>query len=326
MSSSTLFLTGGSGYVGRNLIRRLCGDGYTVRALVRSDAAATTVQALGAQALRGDLLDPGIAQAMMGCAAVVHAAADTDHRNVSPTQWQTNVAGTRNVLTAARAGAVPVAVVISSESALTEGTPLCNADEDHPYPARAPGNYGASKAEAERVALSLNTPQFAVKVLRPRFVWGRDNTTAMPYLLEAVRSGRFAWVDGGGYLTSATHVDNLCEGVSCALQRGAGGRIYHITDGAPVPFRRLISAQLQAYGVQVPQKKVPRGVLRAIVAVDDMFRALRLPLRAPMTRQEFASSAVEVTLNDSRARRELDYRPVVTLEAGIAQLKEQAAA
>lgn len=324
MSSSTLFLTGGSGYVGRNLIRRLCGDGYTVRALVRSDAAATTVQALGAQAVRGDLLDPGIAQAMSGCAAVVHAAADTDHRNASPTQWQTNVEGTRNVLTSARAAGVPVAIVISSESALTDGTPLCSAKEDHPYPARAPGTYGASKAEAERVALSLSTPQFAVKVLRPRFVWGRDNTTAMPYLLEAVRSGRFAWIHGGDYLTSATHVDNVCEAVSRALQRGAGGRIYHVTDGAPVPFRRLISAQLQAYGLDVPQKRVPRGALRAIVAVDDALRALRLPVRAPMTRQEFASSAVEVTLDDSRARRELGYRPVVTLEAGIAQLKQQA--
>ncbi|RRU16048.1 NAD-dependent epimerase/dehydratase family protein [Stenotrophomonas sp. 278] len=325
MSSSTLFLTGGSGYVGRNLIRRLCRDGHVVRALVRSDAAAITVQALGAQPVRGDLLDPGIARLMIDCATVVHAAADTDHRNASPSQWQTNVEGTRNVLAAARDAGVPVAIVISSESALTDGTPLCNAKEDHPYPARAPGNYGASKAEAERVALSLNSPQFAVKILRPRFVWGRDNTTAMPYLLEAVRSGRFAWIDGGDYLTSATHVDNVCEAVHCALQSGAAGRIYHITDGAPVPFRRLISAQLQAYGVEVPQKRVPRGVLRTIVALDDLFRALRLPLRAPMTRQEFASSAVEVTLDDSRARRELGYRPVVTLEAGVAQLKEQAA-
>ena len=325
MSSSTLFLTGGSGYVGRNLIRRLCGDGYTVRALVRSDAAATTVQALGAQTVRGDVLDPGIAQAMTGCAAVVHAAADTDHRNVSPTQWQINVEGTRNVLTAARAAGVPLAVVLSSESALTDGTPLCNAKEDHPYPARAPGTYGASKAEAERVALALNTSQFSVKVLRPRFVWGRDNTTAMPYLLDAVRRGRFTWIDGGDYLTSATHVDNVCEAVHCALQRGEGGRIYHVTDGAPVPVRRLISAQLQAHGVEVPQKKVPRGVLCAIVALDELFRTLRLPLRAPMTRQEFASSAVEVTLDDSRARRELGYRPVVTLEAGVAQLKQQAA-
>ena len=326
MSSSTLFLTGGSGYVGRNLIRRLCRDGHVVRALVRSDAAAHTVQALGAQPVRGDLQDPGIARLMIDCAAVVHAAADTHHRNASPSQWQRNGEGTRNVLAAARGAGVPLAIVISSESALTDGTPLCNANEDHPYPARAPGNYGASKAEAERVALSLNSPQFAVKILRPRFVWGRDNTTAMPYLLEAVRSGRFAWINGGDYLTSATHVDNVCEAVHCALQRGVGGRIYHVTDGAPVPFRRLISAQLQAYSVDVPQKKVPRGVLRAIVALDDLFRALRLPLRAPMTRQEFASSAVEVTLDESRARRARAFRPLLTLEAGIAQLKEQAAA
>ncbi|AWH19060.1 epimerase [Stenotrophomonas sp. ZAC14D2_NAIMI4_7] len=326
MSSSTLFLTGGSGYVGRNLIRRLCADGHHVRALVRSDQAAATVQALGAQAVHGDLLDPGMAAAMSGCAALIHAAADTDHRNASPNQWQTNVEGTRNALTAARSAGVPVAIVLSSESALTSGAPLQQAREDHPYPARAAGTYGASKAEAERVALALSTPQFAVKVLRPRFVWGRDNTTAMPYLLQAVRSGRFAWIDGGHYLTSATHVDNLAEAVCCALNRGAGARIYHVCDGAPVPFRRLIGAQLLAHGVQPPDKQVPRALLRVFVGLDDLFRALRLPLRAPMTRQEFASSAVEVTLDDSRARSELGYRPVLTLEAGIALLKTQVAA
>lgn len=325
MSSSTLFLTGGSGYVGRNLIRRLCADGHHVRALVRSPQAAAVVQALGAQPVHGDLLDPGIAAAMEGCAALIHAAADTDHRNASPSQWQTNVEGTRNVLTAARTAGVSVAIVLSSESALTTGAPLQQAREDHQYPARAAGIYGASKAEAERVAIALSTPHFAVKVLRPRFVWGRDNTTAMPYLLQAVRSGRFAWIDGGHYLTSSTHMDNLAEAVCCALTRGAGGRVYHICDGAPVPFRRLIGAQLLAYGVKPPEKQVPHALLRVFIGLDDLFRRLRLPLRAPMTRQEFASSAVEVTLDDSRARSELRYRPAVTLEAGIAMLQRQVA-
>ncbi|WP_204325634.1 hypothetical protein, partial [Stenotrophomonas maltophilia] len=73
--------------------------------------------------------------------------------------------------------------------------------------------------------------------------------------------------------------------------------IYHVCDGAPVPFRRLIGAQLQAYGVQPPDKQVPRALLRVFIGLDDLFRRLRLPLRAPMTRQEFASSAVEVTLD-----------------------------
>lgn len=105
----------------------------------------------------------------------------------------------------------------------------------------------------------------------------------MPYLLQAVRSGRFAWIDGGHYLTSSTHVDNLAEAVCCALTRGAGGRVYHICDGAPVPFRRLIDAQLLAYGVKPPEKQVPRALLRVFIGLDDLFRRLRLPLRAPMT-------------------------------------------
>lgn len=101
-----------------------------------------------------------------------------------------------------------------------------------------------------------------------------------------------------------------------------------ITRGCPTWACKLRSQReecLRALGAQPPDKQVPRALLRVFIGSDDLFPRLSLPLRAPMTRQEFASSAVEVTLDASRARSELGYRPVVTLDAGIAMLKRQLA-
>lgn len=324
MERPTIFLTGGSGYVGRNLIRRLCADGYAVRALVRSAGSASTVTRLGAEAVQGDLCSAAIGTHMAGCEAVIHAAADTGDHSDSARQWKTNVEGTRNVITAARAAGVPRSVVISSASAITSGRRLRNVTEDHPYPKRPAGIYGASRAQAERVALALAGDAFRVVVLRPHLVWGRDNTTAVANLLGVVRSGRFAWISGGHYLTSAIHVDNLCEAVSCALRSGVQSRIHHVSDGAPVSFRTLITAHLQAHGVAVPGRTIPRALLRILFACDDAFRALRLRQSAPISYATFASLAVEVTLDDRRAREALGYRPVLSTEAGMAQLPSDA--
>lgn len=316
-----LFLTGGSGYVGRNLIRHFVGRGYAVVALARSAAAAHTVRALGAAPFAGDLLDADLEAGMRGCGLLVHAAADTDHGGGSERQRRTNVEGTRRVLAAARGAGVRRALHVSTESVLLDGRPLVGATEAHPYPARPAGAYSRTKAEAERVALAAAAPGFEVVVVRPRFVWGRDDTTALPQLAAAARTGRFAWVDGGRYRTSTTHVANLCEGVRCALERGRSGGVYFVTDGEPVEFRRFATALLATQGIAAPERSMPRRLLWLAARAGDLLAGLSGGrIRAPITLQTYATSAVEVTLDISRARTELGYRPVVSREAGLAEL------
>ncbi len=94
-------------------------------------------------------------------------------------------------------GTVRRAVHLSTESVLLDGGPLVNAEESWPLPARPVGGYSATKAQAEREALAASQARLDVVVVRPRFIWGRDDTTALPQLLKAVDSGKFAWIDGG---------------------------------------------------------------------------------------------------------------------------------
>uniref|UniRef100_B0SW66 NAD-dependent epimerase/dehydratase n=1 Tax=Caulobacter sp. (strain K31) TaxID=366602 RepID=B0SW66_CAUSK len=324
-STRRLFVTGAAGYVGRNLVHCFLRDGVEVVALVRTTEAAERLRAMGALAVVGDILDPGIGAAMAGCDALVHAAADTDHSYGGAAQMRTNATGTETVLRAARVAGVRRAIVLSTESVLADGRPLRNVDETRAYPTRPAGAYSRSKIAAEKIALSLNDETFAVIIVRPRFVWGRDDTTALPMLVEAARSGELAWIDGGGYLTSTIHIDNLCHGVDLALKAGRGGEIYFLSDGEPVAFRTIVSALLETQGEAAPDKVAPRPLVRMVAAVGDLIGAAtrgRKPV--PLTLQGFAASAVEVTLDIGKARRELGYAPVVSMAEGLAELSASA--
>jgi len=317
-----IFLTGGSGYVGRNLISHFVARGVTVTALARSDASAERVLALGAIPFRGDLFDSALAAAMAGCDALVHAAADTDHGPATEAQRRINEDGARAVLDAARVAGISKVIHLSTESVLATGRPLVNVDEAMSLPRNPAGGYSRTKAEAERIALAANGPDLSVVILRPRFVWGRDDTTALPTLMEAVRSGKFAWISGGSYLTSTTHIANLCHAVELALSKGQGGEVYFISDGDPLPFRTMVSALIETQGHPVPEKTVPRFVVRAVAAVGDLLgRVSGGRIVPPLTLQTYATSAVEVSFDIGKARRELGYVPVISREEGLAELR-----
>lgn len=317
-----IFVTGGSGYVGRNLIRHFVARGTTVTALARSDASAEIVRALGAVPFKGDLFSSDLTEGISGCDVLVHAAADTDHGLGTERQRRTNEDGTRAILDAARATGIRKVVHLSTESVLATGKPLVNVDETMPLPMKLAGSYSRTKATAERIALAYNSPDFSVVVLRPRFVWGRDDTTALPTLLEAVRSGEFAWIAGGTYLTSTTHIANLCHAVDLALSRGRGGQVYFIADGEPVTFRTIVSALIETQGLNVPEKTVPRSVVRAVAAIGERLGKISGGrIVPPLTMQIYATSAVEVTFDVGKARRELGYAPVVSREEGLNELR-----
>jgi nucleoside-diphosphate-sugar epimerase len=123
------FVTGGSGYVGRNLIRHLLKRRDTVRALARSPGSARIVSDLGAEPAMGDLDDRGtLQQAMAGCDVVFHSAAEVSEWGPRALYWKMNVDGTRNALAAAQAAGVKTFVHVGTEAALCDGTPLIDVD------------------------------------------------------------------------------------------------------------------------------------------------------------------------------------------------------
>jgi nucleoside-diphosphate-sugar epimerase len=109
-----MLVTGGSGYIGRNLIRRFVADGRAVHALARSEASAAAVSARGTVAKSGDMLGaPSLVQAMKDCDQLVHAAADTRHGAYEAGQDKANLQGTHNVFAAARSAGISARYILA---------------------------------------------------------------------------------------------------------------------------------------------------------------------------------------------------------------------
>jgi nucleoside-diphosphate-sugar epimerase len=322
----TAFVTGGSGFVGGALIRRLAHDGWTVRALARSDRSAQAVEQAGAEAMRGDLDDVNAMRAGAdGADVVFHAAAKVEDFGAAADFERVTVQGTKNALEAARDAKVPRFVHVGTEAALMAGQPLVNVDENTPLRPDSPAPYPWSKAKAEQAVRDANRNGLETVVVRPRFVWGLGDTVLLPRIVEMTKAGKFAWIGGGNQLTATSHIQNTVEGLVLAAERGTPGGVYFVTDGDPVVFRAFVSELIRTQGVEPPTRTLPLGVARAAAAgLEGTWKLLRRKDRPPLTRFTVWVSALECTINDSRAREELGYREVKTREQGLEELRASA--
>ncbi len=319
MIGETVFVTGGSGFVGRHLIGYLVQRGVRVRALARSPVAAAKVREAGAEPVRGHVLDAdALTAGMEGCSTVFHAAAHVASWARFADFYDPNVRGTLTVVRAAQASGVARLVHVSTEAVLADGKALRNVDETYPIPARPLGAYARTKALAERIVQHASTAYLTATIVRPRFVWGAGDTSLLPQLVAAARLGRFAWIGGGWQRTSTCHVDNLCEGLWCAALHGAPGACYFVTDGAPVVMREFGAALMRTQGIELDAPAVPRVAATVLAAVlEPIWRGLHLQGVPPVTRAMVATMGCEVTLDDRRARDALGYRATTTIADGL---------
>jgi nucleoside-diphosphate-sugar epimerase len=316
------FVTGGSGFIGTALIRCLVAGGGSVRALARSDASAAAVAELGAEPARGDLEDvAAMTAAADGCDVAFHLAAEVAEWGPIENFRRTNVEGTRNALEATSAAAVGRFVHCGTEAAVLAGEPLVNADETAPLRPDSAAPYSATKAEAERLVRDAARDGFETVVVRPRLVWGPEDRTVLPRIAAATEAGRFAWIGGGNHLTSTTHIDNTIEGLLLAAERGGSGQAYFVTDGPPVAFREFISDLLRTRDIEPPTRSIPPALARILTDAGELaWRVLPLGGAPPLTRFGLWFASQECTLDDSKARRELGYAPVISRREGIDRL------
>jgi nucleoside-diphosphate-sugar epimerase len=316
----TAFVTGGSGFVGRELIRALREKGVAVQALARSDGAAATVEKLGATAVRGDLTDrQALARGVAGCDTVFHAAAYVEDWGPREDFFRTNVEATRLLVEAAERAKVASFVFIGTEASLADGKPIVQADEKRPYAKHPAGLYPLTKGLAETIVLEAARDGFRTMSVRPRLVWGRGDTSLLPKFVDAAKSGKLAWIGGGTHLSSSCHVRNLAHAALLCAERGKGGEAYFVTDGENRPLKDFIGAMLKTQGIEPTTKTVPRWAAALVARLAETWA--RLTGGHPtVNRTVVALMGVEVTVVDEKARRELGYAPIITVDEGLREM------
>ena len=241
----TAFVTGGSGFVGGALIRRLVARRLDACARSRARAAAeATVREAGAEPVRGDL-DDGAAldarRARRRRRVPLGRQARRLGRRGTSSGASTSTAP-RRVIAACRVAGVQRLVHVGTEAALLHGQPLVAADERTPLAFDSPAPYSATKAEAEAAVIERQRrrPGDRRRAAAVRLGRRRHDAAAGAHRRWPA-PGSLRWIGGGRQLTSTTHVENTVEGLVLAAERGHPGNAYFVTDGSPVVFREFVS-------------------------------------------------------------------------------------
>ncbi len=316
-----IFITGASGFVGGAAASHFVRRGDEVHAMSRSDKSDGAIRALGATPVRCDLENVSAAH-IAGAEAIIHCAAFVEQWGPADAWKRFNVDGTARVLAAAREAGAKRFIHISTESVLWRGQHLRGGvDETYPLAPNSPYPYASTKAQAEILVRQANTPSFETIILRPRFIWGPGDTTLAPTIEAMARADKFAWVNNGRALTSTTHIANLIHAIDLALTKGQGGEAYFILDDGVRPMREMIAGIAAARGVTLPDTSVPGWLADALGAVcEGAWRVFGLKGEPPLTRFGAMIMSRDSVLSDAKARRELGYAPVISVENGMREL------
>lgn len=315
---TAVFLTGGSGFLGRRLIPALISAGYRVVAMARSGESAEAVGQLGATPARCDLTDSSAAltELMRGCKMVVHAAGRFREDGGHAAYERDNVAGTNTMLEAAKAAGTRRFVYVGAAGCLVGGKTVQDADESWPLQEPAYSPYFRSKTFADRAVRAANSPGFATCVVRPGVIWGGSDDVFTKSIADATRAGKMMFIDQGRHSIVTSHVDNTVEGILLALQKGIGGEAYFIFDDGTIRTRDFFALLLRTQGLEAPTKSIPYGVAWAMASVAEaMWKVFRLKGSPPVNRELVRLTGGPFVVSDRKARAELGYSPVISREA-----------
>jgi dihydroflavonol-4-reductase len=296
--------------VGGAIVERLLAEGRAVKVLVRSDESARALGALGAEPVRGDVLDPeALTAAMRGCEVVYHAAGVNAlcFRDTSPL-FEVNVRGSRNVVDAAAAAGVRRVVYTSSGAALGEARGTVGS-ENSPHRGSFLSSYERSKYEAEQEVVSaVHETAIEVVCLNPASVQGPGRATGSTRLLLDYLNGKLkAIVDS---TISLVDIADCTEGHLLAEVRGKPGERY-VLSGATLTVREGIQLLGRLTGINEPVRTLPPTVATtAAVAVEAL---ARLRGKTPRVCRDLVRTALHGHAYDgSKATRELglSYTPV----------------
>lgn len=314
-----IFVTGGSGYLGQHLLKRLQQEGHQLTVLCRSDDSERLVRRLGDIAIvRGDLANMAQWEAcLQDQHVVIHAAAPVEFWGHWEKFYREITLATKELLAAASRWQVARFIFISSESVLQSDAPLTDIDESFPYPDEPNSYYGRAKKWAEQEVLRMETPVHRI-ILRPSFVWG-PGVKAVETMIEKVLRGEFLWVDQGENLIEMVHVHNAVHGILCALTQGQNKGIYFLTDGQAQPVRTFVSKLLASRHVHAPDRSLSGRVVWPLAwVVESVWRILALSSTPPISRFEVSFVATPRRYKTDKSRDELGYRPVIGQEEAFA--------
>ncbi|KAF3446130.1 hypothetical protein FNV43_RR11309 [Rhamnella rubrinervis] len=338
-------VTGGRGFAARHLVEMLIR--YEMFSVRIADLGPTLdLEPTEEDGVLGKALRSGRAQyvstdlrrkdqvlkAFQGAEVVFHMAAPNSSINNYQLHRSVNVDGTKNVIDACVELKVKRLIYTSSPSVVFDGVHgIINGDESLPYPAKHVDYYSATKAEGEALVIKSNGVNGLLTCcIRPSSIFGPGDKLLVPSLVSAARAGKSKFIVGdGNNMYDFTFVENVAHAHVCAeralasegkVTEKAAGQAYFITNMEPIKFWEFMSLVLEGLGYERPRIKIPAFAMMPIAHVVEL--TYKLFGRYGMSVPQLIPSRIRLlscnrTFNSSKAKDQLGYTPVITLQEGL---------
>jgi nucleoside-diphosphate-sugar epimerase/predicted dehydrogenase len=289
-------ITGGTGFIGSAIVRRMAAHGYQFRCLVRPESNLARLPG-DVETVQGDVRDAdSLRRLLEGCQAVYHLAAATSAgaSRDQALREAINVGGTRNLIEACRAVGVQRVIVMSSQSVKRERQAA----------------YGRTKKQADEMLLASGLD---VTILRPTIVYGPGAKGIFAQMVKLIEALPIVPIIGSGrYQTQPTYIEDVAQAAEAALKSPASiGQTYDLGGADRIEFREFIRRIAEARNLKKRLVNVP------IWMVMLGARLLGLVMkRPPITVDNVLGVIQETQIDLEPARHDLAYNPV-GLEAGL---------
>jgi len=321
---SRFFITGVNGFIGSHIAERLKNDGHEVIGLVRKTSDLSLIKHMDLQLHYGDVAQKdSLLKGLAGADIVIHVAGFASDWGSLETFEKINVTGTKNIAYAAAEQNVKRLVHISTVALL--GFPnKRNVDETAPLP-KTIFPYNESKKDAEIWLFEFDKKtDMEITAVRPGNVFGPRDHTFIDKYLEAIESGKAAYIDGGRHWTCPVYIENLVDAVvSACFTPEAAGEAFNLTDGLEIDWRTFTEKFADALNAKRPKLSVPfypaYFVSFLMEKIYKLFRAKNAPL---LTRYRISNGGRDYHFSIEKARRLLKHEPKVDFDTAVQRTVE----
>lgn len=320
-------VTGGGGFLGKAIVKRLRERGDEVRSFSRNPHSELTE--MGVEHCRGELADAGaVKRAAEGCDIIFHVAAKAGVWGPYEEFYRANVLGTKHVIDACRLHGIKRLVYTSSPSVVFDGSDMEGVDESVPYPEHFEAFYPQTKAEAEQLVLQANDQTLATVALRPHLIWGPEDNHLVPRILARGAKGALRKLGSRECLVDTVYIDNaalahLQAADHLAVGSVVAGKAYFLSQGEPLPIWDVVNRILDAGGLPPVTRIISPSLAYTIGAIlEKVYGLLNLKGEPRMTRFVAKELSTSHWFDLSAARNDFGYQPEVTFDEGIERLRE----
>ncbi|MEK9772805.1 MAG: NAD-dependent epimerase/dehydratase family protein [Opitutae bacterium] len=320
-----ILITGGLGFIGHAIARRLLEEGHEVHALGRTSNPPTNKLIHGLHYHSHDLSRERLKDDWFkGTETVFHVAAKAGIGGRYQDYRLANLSATEQLLQACTEMDVSHFIYTSTPSVSFSTRPIRGGDESLPYSSEVFSPYASTKALAEQAVLSAHDSKgLRTLALRPHLVWGPGDPHLLPRVISRHRAGKLKMVGDGQNRVDLTHLDNVVHAHLCALHsmvsdQQLGGKAYFIGQEEPVLLWDWLNEIFAELGLPRLEKSVSyRTAFRLGYLIEGIWAMFSLSGDPPMTRFVASQLAHDHWFSSSAAKKDLGYRPLICMEEAM---------